>query len=189
VARLSTAVREPECTPWQRCVTAAQGLTYLAVSGVPISFLVGDGAAGSERQQHHRTAQLLGFPGGQVFVLALGVIIVGVCTWQIRAALIDDHGDDLELTGTSALTKRVVTVVGTVGTAARAVVFLPIGGFLIVAAVRYDPAQANGLDGELLDLAGHAWGTAIIVLAAAGLLAFAAYSALEARYRDVTKPA
>jgi hypothetical protein len=101
----------------------------------------------------------------------------------------NDPRDELDLRGTSVTTKRVVKVVGMVGTIARAMVFLPIGGFLIVAAVRYDPSQADGLDGELLALSGHAWGTALIVLAAAGLLAFAAFSGVQARYQDVTKAA
>jgi hypothetical protein len=78
-----------------------------------------------------------------------------------------------------------VRVAGKVGIAARALVFFPIGIFLIVAAVQYDPDHAKGIDGELLELSGHSWGDAVILLSAAGLLVFALYSFLEARYRDV----
>jgi hypothetical protein len=189
LARLSASVRDPDCSRWQRLVTALHGLVYLAIAYVPVSFLWGNRSTGSERQQQHRTAHLLGFPGGQVVVVGIGLAVVAACGWQIRSALCDDHREDLKLSGSSRRLRTVVQVVGAVGTAARALVFLPLGGFLIVAAIRYDPSEANGLDGELLVLSGHWWGTAVIVLAALGLLAFAAYSGFEARYRDTTKPA
>jgi uncharacterized protein DUF1206 len=189
LARLSAAVREPDCSRWQRLQTAVQGVFYLGVAYVPLSFLFGNHAAGSERQQQQRTAELLGIPGGQILVVAIGVVVVGICVWQIRSALLDDHRADLDLSGTSAAIKRAVQVIGAIGILARALVFLPIGGFLIAAAVQYDPHEANGLDGELLALSGHAWGVALILLAAAGLLVFAGFAALEAGYRDTTKPA
>jgi hypothetical protein len=61
-----------------------------------------------------------------------------------------------------------------------------LGLFLIVAAVQYDPAHADGLDGELLALSGHAAGVAVIAAAALGLVMFAAYSFVEMCYRDVS---
>lgn len=188
LARLSAAFRDPDCNRWQRAGTAIHGLFYLALTYVPLSFLVGNRSAGSERQQQERTAQLLGFPGGQVLVVGIGLVVIGVCIWQVRKAFTDDHRDDLKLRGTSAVTKKLVQILGVIGTAARAMVFLPIGGFLVVAGIRYDPRDSHGLDGELLALAGHLWGVVVIVVAAAGLLAFAAYAALEARFRDTTKP-
>lgn len=189
LARLSAAVRDQDGPRWRRYAAAIQGVVYLALAYVPISFLIGDHSTGSERQQHQRTAELLGFPGGRELVVAIGLVVIGVCVWQICQVVLNDPNEDLDLAATSATAKRVIHVVGTVGLVARAMVFLPIGGFLIVAAIRYDPSQADGLDGELLALSGHAWGTALIVLAAAGLLAFATFSAVQARYQEVTKVA
>jgi hypothetical protein len=68
---------------------------------------------------------------------------------------------------------------------ARAATIFPVGVFLVVAAIQYDPRRATGIDGELADLARHSWGRALLLLIAVGLLVFAFYSILEARYRDL----
>jgi hypothetical protein len=185
VVRLASAWQDREAPTLRRWTTAGQGIVYLALTYVPISFLVGDHATGSERQQHAEAARLLGFAGGRELVVAIGVVVVGSSCWQIRTAYTEDYADGLQLAGAGRLMTLLVRVAGKVGIAARALVFFPIGIFLIVAAVQYDPDHAKGIDGELLELSGHSWGDAVILLSAAGLLVFALYSFLEARYRDV----
>jgi hypothetical protein len=118
-------------------------------------------------------------------VAAVGVVVVVVCAWQIRTALTRGFDDGLEVPPRPTWLQRATTVVGVVGIAARALVFVPVGVFLIVAAVQENPRHADGLDAELARLAREAWGPALLALVALGLLVFAAYSALEARYRDV----
>ena len=55
-----------------------------------------------------------------------------------------------------------------------------------VAAVQEDPQHARGLDAELAMLARQSWwGPALLGLVSAGLVVLAAYSAVEARYRQV----
>jgi hypothetical protein len=72
-----------------------------------------------------------------------------------------------------------------VGHAARAVVFGLIGIFLLRAAWQFDPNEAIGLDGALRKLAQQRYGDLWLGLAAAGLLAYALYCFVEARYRRV----
>jgi Domain of Unknown Function (DUF1206) len=66
---------------------------------------------------------------------------------------------------------------------------VPVGVFLVVAAVRADPDQAKGLDALLLDASRNGLGRALVVLAALGFAVFAVYSLLEARYRQVASGA
>jgi hypothetical protein len=169
-----------------RVITMLQGLLYLGLAYIPASFLFGDHSTGTEHQQHSNAARLLGFPGGQVLVVVAGLVVIGMLGWQIRTAVTGDYEDTMKLAGASRLMKRAVHVVGRLGIVARALVFMPVGVFLIVAGIEYDPAHADGLDGELLALSHHAWGLAVISVAALGLALFATYSLLEARYRDVT---
>ena len=77
------------------------------------------------------------------------------------------------------------TAVGVVGHLARAVVFALIGWFVIKAAIDFDPDKAVGLDQALAKLASSSFGPAVLGLVAAGLIAFGAYSVLDARYRRV----
>lgn len=69
------------------------------------------------------------------------------------------------------------------GLAARGVVFVMIGTFFVQAAWTADPNQAKGLDGTLAELAGQPYGPWLLGLVAAGLVAYAAYQLVMARYR------
>jgi hypothetical protein len=78
-----------------------------------------------------------------------------------------------------------VTRIGVVGHLARMIVFGLIGVFLIKAAVEYNPNTAIGLDGALRKLAAQTYGSVLLGLVAAGLIAFALYSLSDARYRKI----
>ncbi|HST48967.1 DUF1206 domain-containing protein [Jatrophihabitans sp.] len=184
--RLTAAWRDRRPDTARRLSVAGQGLCYIAVGLVPINYLRGNRAAGSESQQHDTAARLLGFPGGGVLVVLAGLVMLAVCGWQLRGVLRQDFTDGLvdDLPQPRA---RWIRLAGSIGIVARAVVFGPIGIFLIVAGLTYDPRRARGLDGELLLLAGSAWGSAVLLLVAAALAVFALYSLVEARYRDITR--
>jgi hypothetical protein len=74
---------------------------------------------------------------------------------------------------------------GVVGHAARGVVFGLVGVFLAKAAIEYDPNEAIGVDGALLKVANASYGTLLLGLVAAGLVAYAVYCLVEARYRRI----
>jgi hypothetical protein len=185
VVRVVAAVRDRSVPRWRRATTALQGQFYVVLAWVPLSFAFGRRQTGSEQQQHAETATVMSWPLGRELVAAVGVVVVVVCAWQIRTALTRGFDDGLEVPPRPTWLQRATTVVGVVGIAARALVFVPVGVFLIVAAVQENPRHADGLDAELARLAREAWGPALLALVALGLLVFAAYSALEARYRDV----
>src|SRR3954452_24820769 len=187
VARLVGVVRDHELPNWRRATTALQGLFYVALTWVPVSFALGKRTTGSEQSQHAETARILAWPGGRVLVVAAGLIAMAVCGWQIRTAATGDFTDGMALDKPPRWACRLVTCTGVVGIAARALVFLPVGAFLVVAGVQADPRHANGLDAELATLAGTTWGPLALAAVALGLTIFAAYSLLEARYREVAR--
>lgn len=169
----------------QSAFSALRGLFYLALAWVPVDYLAGNHLVGSEQQQHKTAGELLGFAGGRVLVVAAGVAIVGACAWQMYSAVGEDPAAALEVGRAPALIRAVTPVLARVGIFARSATILPVGVFLVVAAILYDPKRATGLDGELAHLARHEWGRVLLFLIAAGLVTFALYSFLEARYRDL----
>jgi hypothetical protein len=186
VVLIAGAVRDRKSETRARVFTGLQGLFYAALTYVPLSFLFGSRQTGSEQAQKQETASVLSWPGGEVIVIAVGLIVLGVCAWQIRTALTQDFEEPLELGGAPDWVCWLVGAAGTVGMAARAVVFLPIGVFLVVAAVQADPQHSKGLDAELAILARQSWwGPTLLWVVVAGLVVFALYSGLEARYRKV----
>ena len=77
------------------------------------------------------------------------------------------------------------TGVGVLGHLARLVVWGLIGAFLLEAAWEYDPKQARGLDGALLEVAQASYGGVLLGAVAVGLLAYAVYCLVQARYRRI----
>ncbi|MGH9056666.1 MAG: DUF1206 domain-containing protein [Acidimicrobiales bacterium] len=183
--RLAGAVKDTSVSRARRAMTLLQGLFYLALSYVPFSFLAGNRQTGSEQQRSHTAATVMAFPGGRELLVVGGLIMIAICGQQIRGALAQDFQNGLDLGKAPRWVRALATSAGVVGIPARALVFLPIGIFLIVSAVQHDPDKAYGTDGELLRLSGSTWGLAVLAAVAAGLAAFVVFSAIESRYRRV----
>ena len=188
VVRLAAAVRDREADVKQRLIAGAQGVFYAVLAWAPLSFLFGSKQTGSEQAQKQQTASVLGWPLGRELVVVVGLVVIGVFAYQIRTAVTQDYEEGLDLRRAPGWICRLVDLAGTVGLISRAVVFLPIGVFLIVAAVQSDPQHSKGLDAELALLARQSWwGPTLLWVVALGLVVFAVYSGLEARYRRVAR--
>jgi hypothetical protein len=185
--RLWTAWQDERPSIWRRTTTALQGAFYLLLMWIPLSYVFGNRTAGSNKSQHRVAGDLLGLPGGRVLVGLLGVIVITVCANQIRTALTQEYADGMPAHGAPAWVDWLIRGAATLGIPARALVFLPVGVCLIVAAVQSDPHHAEGLDQLLAQLSGEWWGVLLLALVAVGLLIFATYSLLEARYRRVLR--
>jgi hypothetical protein len=72
---------------------------------------------------------------------------------------------------------------GRAGYLSRAVVTAIIGFLVVLAAVRFDPAKARGLDLALRELADKPFGRPLLLLVALGLACFGIYSLVEAKLR------
>jgi hypothetical protein len=183
--RVRAAARDSDGTGWRRAGAGLQGAFYLAITAVPVSFLLGQRGTGTESQQHRDAARVLGLPGGRGILVAAGVVVLVVSAWQIRTAARQDFTDGMDIAGCRDWVRTTIVVTGTTGIVARALVFAPVGVFLVVAAVQADPRHADGLDAELATLAREPFGPVVLAAVALGLLVFAAYSGLEARFRDL----
>ena len=60
-----------------------------------------------------------------------------------------------------------------------------IGFFVLQAAHQYNPAKVRGLDGALLTLTQQPFGKFLLALMALGLVAYAVYLLLQARFRRI----
>jgi hypothetical protein len=168
----------------RRALEIGRGLFYLGLAYVPAAYLAGNHQVGSEQQQHRTAATLLGWPAGQELVALAGVVVIGICGAQIYSAIRRNPAEQMNLDAKPRWVDRMARIVAGLGIAARATVVLPVGVFLLVAAVEFDPNRAKGLDGELLTLARYGWGRVVLFAAAIGLLVFAIFSFLDALFHD-----
>lgn len=161
---------------WSLC----RVVVYGALAYSTLHFLT---AGSSKDNTRGPTAQLLHAPAGRLLLGALGAgLVLGGVVQGVRGVRAD-FTDKLDMP--SGRMRSVVTRVGTAGLLGRGLVYVLLGSFLIEAAVRVDPGKAKGLDAALKTLADRPFGTVLLLIATAGLLSFAAWSFLEARYRSI----
>ena len=157
---------------------------YAAFCGLAISVLRGTGGNTSQ-QPKETTAGVLTWPAGRELVAAAGLLFIGIAAYQAYLGLSKKF---LEYSKTGEMSHgmlKAFTAIGRTGLVARAVAFALIGIFVLKAAYDHSPKDAVGIDGALLRLTQHAYGTTALIVVAAGLIAFGAYSIADARYRKI----
>lgn len=170
----------------KRLGSLARGVFYGFVCVSVIGFLLGTGGQGSGNSQSQDiTAQFMAHTGGRWLVGVAGLVVVGASIAVVVGALRKTFVTHLRVGQMGARTRRVVETLGLVGSSARGLVFGVVGVFLVVAAVTFDPAEAQGLDGGLRKLAATPLGPWLLVAVAIGLVTFGVYSWCEARWREV----
>ena len=165
----------------KRAAYVGRGLIYAGLTYSTVKILLGAGGSQSQSGKAHKTtAVVLSWPAGTWLVGIAGVVIIGVALWNLYRGVSRKFEDKWR--GPSKWGSRA----GLVGHCARFVVFGLIGWFVIKAAVEYDPKQSIGLDGALQKLAHATYGSVLLGVTAAGLVAYAVYCFVDARLRDVS---
>jgi hypothetical protein len=166
----------------KRGTSLFRGAVYLGLAISTLKFLLSGG--GNDKTQP-LTARVMKAGGGRelVFAIGAGVIIGGL--GMVLRAFQQKFEDNLDRGGMPSWLRSGTRFVGTAGLASRGLVFALIGWFLVDAALRFNPDQAKGLDASLKTVGHEPFGRVLLLAAALGLLAFALWSFLEARYRRI----
>ena len=141
--------------------------------------------ASQASQQKDMTATIMHHTGGQWLVGIVGAAIVIAGLTLVWEGIRRKFMKYLRTGEMSPRTRRVVERLGMIGTTARGLVFALAGVLVIDAAVEFKPSKAGGVDKALLTLRNQPFGEFLLILAAAGLIAFGVYGLAEARWRRV----
>ena len=166
-----------------RIAAAGSGCAYAALCVLAVSILLGSSSSTSSNP-HSQTAGVFAWPAGQWLVGAAG----GPDRDRPVPGLQGPHPEvprGRQDRGHGHNDDALDHVIGVLGHLARAVAFGLIGIFLLKAAWTYNPTKAVGLDGALAKLARQSYGSFLLGLVAAGLIAFGLFSIAEARYRRI----
>lgn len=165
---------------------ACSGVVYalLAVEAVRIAFMSGGGSGGNSAE--HWTATLMSQPFGQLLVGGIGAAIIGTGLYQLYRAWTAEFKKMLK-SGQMSLTELIWSErIGRAGFAARGIVYLIIGSFLLIAAIRTNPDHAMGMGQALQYLSQQSYGPWLLGLVAAGLVAYGVFSSIIlSRYRKI----
>jgi hypothetical protein len=165
-----------------RAESLGKGLVYLALAGATVRFLV-DGTADDETSSW--TAALMQQPGGRTAVGVVAAAVLAIGGYLAVKGVSGGHSDCLDEHRTPRRLRRPAHVVGIVGYVGRGVVLGLVGLFLARAAWQFDAGEARGLDAALQSVAAQSYGTALLALAALGMLAYGLWSFVEAAYREL----
>lgn len=185
--RLSMAAFPPQAGKsgaGSRIASLAKTVLYAVACASTLSFLLTHQISGSTDQTSRDfTARAMKHQGGTVLVALVGVaLIIGGLAFIWRGVT-RRFAKNLRRSQMSAKQWRWALALGAVGNCARGIVIAAAGGFMLDAAITFDPAQAKGADSTLRSFAAAPYGPALLVLMAIGLATFGAYSWCEARWR------
>jgi MFS family permease len=168
----------------KRLSSLGKAAIYGGLCWAAFSIALGKHGGGGGKEQE-ATKGILGWPGGRWIVFAMAIAIAGAALWNLYRAVSGKYKDSLKKEQMSARELKWTTRIAFIGLMSRAVVFGLISWFFFKAAADYDAKKARGLDGALRKLATAPYGTFLLSVVAAGLLAFGLFCLIQARYREV----
>jgi len=172
----------------QRAGYLVSGFTYGALVLPTLGLLLGTrSGGGGGNQVQDSTARLLAAPFGPWLVGLMGLIAMIGGLGQFYQAYSAKFKQEFKTHEMNQTELTWATRIGRFGYAARGVVFVLGGLFLVEAARTADPQHAKGLDGTLQTLAQQPHGPWLLGIVALGLVAFGIYSILGARWIQVVK--
>jgi hypothetical protein len=171
----------------KRLMSAARAVFYAFVTYSVVAFAVDGSSAGgsSDKTSKDVTARALDWPLGRWLVGAAGLTLAGAGVWIAVRALLRRFREHLRTGAMSPRVRKVVDFLGVAGGASRGAVFAAAGCFVVVAAVRFDPDRAKGLDDTLRTFRDTPAGPWLLAVVAAGLALFGVFSWSMARWRRV----
>ena len=169
----------------KRGASLAKAGLYGTLCGLTISALLDSESRSGGGNEQKTTAGVFDLPAGRYIVYAAGIGFVAAAAFNGYRAVTCKFNKKLKQGEMSAAEETAATGVGILGHLARMVVFGLIGLFLVKAAWEFNSKEARGLDGALLELSQQPYGGFLLGSVAVGLIAYALYCFVQARYRDV----
>jgi hypothetical protein len=159
----------------------AHAATYLVLSVMALGVLRSPNGQAGGGQQQGITARVLSWPWGWLLVAAAGVAVLATGLGIAWHVLRGGHREELEVDDLSEDQRRLVDVLAVAGNLGRALVFGLVGWFVVTAAVRNNPQQADGLDAALRQLQQEPYGAWMLGVVALGLGTYGAFCLASAR--------
>jgi hypothetical protein len=170
---------------WRRLGWLVIAIAYGTLFAQAISILLGSGTSNASSHPQGYVARILSLPGGPEWVglLASALAIGGItlCLW----GLAHDYERVFDKRRLGRRKLVLIKALGMAGNIARGGLLMLVSSYLFFSAISDRSSKAKSLDQALQSLARQQTGPIWIALGATGLVAYAAYSAFEARYRRI----
>jgi hypothetical protein len=145
----------------------------------------GASASGGGTSQQALTQRLMSHELGVWAIGIAGAVFIGVAIYQFYRAGSRKFEKNWKTHEIPPQRLPFARRFAQVGISARAITFVLTGGLLIIAAMRTNPEQAQGLGHALQTLRDESYGTLLLTIIGAGLVCYGIYCFVNARYRTV----
>lgn len=169
----------------KRAFNFAKGIVHAGLVVAVIGMMRGAGPRDDDGGVRDWTAWLMSFPLGIWLVGLAGAAVLAYGLRQLQRAWKTDLDDELDLGRMGPAAHAWTIRFSRFGMAARGAVFGIMGGFLVLAAFRENPAEARGVGGALETLRRQPYGAALLAIIALGLVSYGAYQFILCRYRRI----
>ncbi|MFI8913048.1 DUF1206 domain-containing protein [Streptomyces sp. NPDC053513] len=173
---------------YTRALSAGRCVFYAGSAFLVLSFAMGERGSGegsTDRQSRDLTARLLELPGGRWWVGAVAVGVLAAGLWIAVRAVLRKYRDHLAWGRLETYQRRFMDVTGVAGGIGRGLVFAALGLSGVRAATAFDPSRAKGMDDAIRSFAQTPAGPWLLLVVAAGLVLFGAFSFGQAKWRDL----
>jgi hypothetical protein len=160
----------------KRLKAAGVAVVYFALAYSAARFAMGSGKSSSQ-QNAGLSAELMRSGWGKTVLVLVGLAVIAVGAYHIYKGASKRFLEDL-----SASVNGAVSTLGVVGYVAKGLVLAGAGVLIMVASLRSDPSKSTGLDAAAKTLGAAPFGKVLLIIAAVGFAAFAAYSFVRSRY-------
>lgn len=168
----------------ERVVSGVRTVIYLWLAWTAFK-IVGGANSSSAANSQSKSSSLMSSTGGRWLVGLIGLVVLGVGIGIFVYGVKKTFEKHLNTERMSPAVRKSTRRLGMGGYAAKGVAYAIAGILVVVAAVKYDPNKARGLDAALKTLAGHAYGVWLLALIALGFAAFGIFCFSQAKYRKV----
>ncbi|MFC4017826.1 DUF1206 domain-containing protein [Micromonospora sp. GCM10011542] len=169
---------------WERLASAGRTIVYLYFAWTAFKVFK-DAGSNSADQQEALTGKLMTSTGGRWLVGLAGLVLAAIGVGLVIYGLVKRFEKHLKTGEMSPGTRKLARRLGIAGYVAKGIAYGISGVLIIVAAVKYDPEKARGLDAALRTLRDQTYGTVLLSLVALGIAAFGVFCLLQSRYRKV----
>lgn len=163
-----------------RATSAGKAVIFAVLAVLAARTAAGSGGGGG---QQRAAAGVLGLPGGQFLVAAvgIGILVTGVVT--VVSGVRTRFRRAMSLPS-DRRARQVAMRSGQIGFVGKGVAIGIVGVLVVIAAIRFRPEEA-GLDAALHTLAAQPFGPYLLAAVALGLLAYGVFCFFDARYHRV----
>jgi hypothetical protein len=169
---------------FKRLASAGKVVLYGALAVTAFRTATGSSGSSGSSGTDAATAQVLGMPGGQLVVAAVGVGILAVAGFLFYHGWSESFRSQMQAKGSTGKDGSAYVLFGKIGYVSKGLAISVVGGLFLYAAFTHDPNKSGGLDQALHKVVQQPFGAPVLVVIALGFACYGLFCFAWARHLD-----